>query len=117
MAEITLTIDDQILADFYNAVGANPLEKWTVEEKDLWLRINFLEPYILKRLIEEGRYARKQVAENAIMEEYKIAEKIVDDKLAEAIAKRQLDLPPTIKEAEIIEPVIEGVVKASATKR
>lgn len=51
MASVTLQLDDELLADFYAAQGADPDPAWTEAEKDKWLVIMFLEPFVSDKML------------------------------------------------------------------
>lgn len=104
MARVVLTIPNDVLIDFYKALGAVPKPEWTIEEQSDWARVMFLEPFILRRVYEVVKDYRigqaVQKAQKAALDANVLLDAQVENAIETAIAA----LPEKLRPPEPTEP-------------
>lgn len=85
--ELELEIDDELVVDFYEAVGAYPDPLWTEKQAQEWLANEHLLPFVEKSIIQAGEYKRRTRVTDAAMQEVVAREEAIRGRLARKAAR------------------------------
>lgn len=88
MATITIEIDDKILADFWDAVGAYPDPSWTQEQAQEWRITGHLEPFIARQIVKAGAHVRRTRATDAVVQSFQVNEDAATADIAARMAAK-----------------------------